>query len=212
VAAPGLVAGPLARLADTLTSVRRAGPPEAERAALEQALARAATDLAALAASPASEAAAILEFQLALLGDEALAAPAFAEIDAGLPADRAWRQALDAQTADYAAAKDAYFRARSADLRDLRDRVLRALGNAGGGGSPLPPGAILVADDLPPSRFLEIDWTRSGGIALVAGSAASHVAMLARARGVPMVVALGDIPAVDGTMALLDAEQGEIEI
>src|SRR5262249_22027803 len=102
VAAPGLVAGPLARLADTLTSVRRAGPPEAERAALEQALARAATDLAALAASQASEAAAILEFQLALLEDEDLAAPAFAEIDAGLPADRAWRQALDAQTADYA--------------------------------------------------------------------------------------------------------------
>ena len=36
--------------------------------------------------------------------------------------------------------------------------------------------------------------------------------MLARARGVPMVVGLGDIPAGDGALALLDGEQGEIEI
>ena len=72
--------------------------------------------------------------------------------------------------------------------------------------------AILVADDLAPSRFLEIDWKRSSGIALTGGSASSHVAMLARARGVPMVVGLGDIPANEGALVLLDGERGEIEI
>ena len=71
---------------------------------------------------------------------------------------------------------------------------------------------ILVADDLAPSRFLEIDWKRSSGIALTGGSASSHVAMLARARGVPMVVGLGDIPAKEGALVLLDGERGEIEI
>jgi phosphoenolpyruvate-protein phosphotransferase (PTS system enzyme I) len=212
VAAPGLAAGPLTRLADAPVAARGAGPPEAERAALTQAIARAAADLAALAASQGREAAAILEFQLALLEDANLTAAAFAEIEAGAAADRAWRHALDAQIAGFSAAEDTYFRARSADLTDLRDRVSRAFGGGGEAGLALPEGAILVADDLAPSRFLEIDWTRSAGVALKSGSASSHVAMLARARGVPMVVALGDIPAADGVLALLDAEQGEIEI
>jgi phosphoenolpyruvate-protein phosphotransferase (PTS system enzyme I) len=211
-AAPGLAAGPLIRLRDKPTAARSASSPETERAALLRAMEQAASDLARLLDAQTSEAAAILEFQLALLEDADLTSAAFAEIDAGAPADHAWRHALDAQIAGYASAEDSYFRARSADLVDLRDRVLRALSGDAGVDLRLPAGAILVADDLPPSRFLEIDWRCSVGVALIFGSASSHVAMLARARGVPMVVGLGDIPAVDGTLALLDAERGEIEI
>ena len=50
-AAPGLAAGPLARLASAAVEARSFGSPEAERAALEQAIARAGADLSALAAS-----------------------------------------------------------------------------------------------------------------------------------------------------------------
>src|SRR5438876_7185441 len=127
VAAPGLAAGPLVRLPDARVTTRSAGPPMAERTALAEAIARSAADLGALVASQTSEAAAILEFQLALLEDPDLTAAALAEIDAGAPADDAWRRALDAQIADYAAAEDGYFRARAADVSDLRDRVSRAL-------------------------------------------------------------------------------------
>ena len=67
---------------------------------------------------------------------------------------------------------------------------------------------MLVADDMPPSRFLEIDWSAGGGIALTGGSNASHVAMLARARGVPMVVGLGELPFGDRALVLLDGEAG----
>ncbi len=164
-----------------------------------------------MAASHGGEAAEILEFQLALLEDDDLSAPALADIGNGSSAGKAWGQALGAQIDDYSSAEDEYFRARAADLADLRDRVARHLD---GGDAPLalPEAAILVAEDLAPSRFLEIDWTRSEGIALTAGSATSHVAVLARARGVPMVVGLGKIPAADGVWALLDGEHGEIEI
>jgi phosphotransferase system enzyme I (PtsI) len=212
VAAPGLGAGPLVRLADKPAAARSADSPEIERAALLRAMAHAASDLARLLDAQTTEAAAILEFQLALLEDSDLTGTAFVEIAAGAPADRAWRHALDTQIADYASAEDRYFRARSADLIDLRDRVLRALSGDAGVDLRLPAGGILVASDLPPSRFLEIDWTHLSGAVLSSGSATSHVAMLARARGVPMVVGLGDIPAADGTLALLDAERGEIEI
>ena len=76
-----------------------------------------------------------------------------------MPADAAWRQALDAEIAGYEASDDDYFRARAADLRDIRDQVLRALpGDGDGCGSA---GAILFGDDITPTRFLETDWSEA---------------------------------------------------
>jgi phosphotransferase system enzyme I (PtsI) len=209
-AAPGIAVGPLVRLPGTLVAARAAGEPAEEAAALERAIAAAAADLTALAEQSGGEAAEIIEFQVAMLEDEALRAPALEAITAGTPAEQAWAEALAAQVADYEAAEDAYFRARSADLRDLAERVLHHLGAAAAAPERAPPGAILLGENLAPSRFLETDWRGGGGIALTGGSPASHVAMLARARGVPMVVGLGTLPddlpneaAVDGTAGVL---------
>ena len=69
----------------------------------------------------------------------------------------------------------------------------------------------MVAADLPLSRFLGIDWAQGGAIVLTEGSPTSHVAMLARARRVPMVVGLGT--AADwmaGREVLVDAASGEV--
>jgi phosphotransferase system enzyme I (PtsI) len=100
---------------------------------------------------------------------------------------------------------------RRADLADLRDRVINILRGGEGQVQKIPSGAVVCADDLPPSRFLEIDWSGGGGLALLGGSATSHVAMLARARGIPMVVQLGAIPNV-GATALLDGEGATLEL
>jgi phosphotransferase system enzyme I (PtsI) len=207
-AAPGIAVGPLVRLGDGLRAGRIAGTPAQERAALTAAIEAAVTDLAALAAQAGGDAAEILEFQVAMLEDEALRDPALPAIAAGTPADLAWAETLAVQVADYEAAEDAYFQARAADLRDLGDRVLRhLLGDATDAG--LPPGAIVLADDITPSRFLAANW-RGGGIALMAGSRASHVAMLARARGVPMVVGLGAVPDEHHDRAALDGAAGRL--
>jgi phosphoenolpyruvate-protein phosphotransferase (PTS system enzyme I) len=211
-AAPGLAVGRVSYLANGVAKASSLGSPEAERAALEHAVATAAAELRALADAQPREAAEILEFQLTLLEDEDLSAPAYAEIGAGASAGQAWARALDTQIADYKAADDEYFRARASDFIDIRDRVSRAFSRESTAAPAPPNGAILVADDLAPSRFLEIDWTRGLGIALKAGSATSHVATLARARAVPMVVSLGEIPAADGEWVLLDGERGEVEI
>ena len=126
-AAPGLAAGRMSSLANAVAKTSRFGSPEAERAALEQAIANAASELRALGGAQPREAAEILEFQLTLLDDEDLCAPAFAEIGVGAPAGQAWTRALDTQIADYKAADDEYFRARASDFIDIRDRVSRAL-------------------------------------------------------------------------------------
>ena len=140
---------------------------------MRAALAAASGQIAALAGAAGDEAAEILEFQLALLDDESLLEPVFAAIAAGAAADVVWRRALADQIADYTAAPDEYLRARAADFVDLRDRVLAALNGGAPASEALPAKAIIYAEDLPPSRFLEIDWSGGGGLALAQGSPTS---------------------------------------
>ena len=207
----GFAHGPFVRV-DTMPNGGRAvGAPDDEESALRAALLSAERQIATLAGAAGGEAAQILEFQVALLDDEDFLEPIFATILAGTPADAAWSSAIDEQIADYNSAPDEYLQGRSSDLADLRDRVLRAL--RGGDGAPLeiPGGAVICAEDLPPSQFLEIDWSAGGGLALLRGSPTSHVAMLARARGIPMVVQLGAVTAAAET-ALLDGEGATLEL
>lgn len=200
--------GPIRRLSGKHLQARVATNPVTERNDLSRAINAAASDIADLIATLEGDAQDILAFQLAMLEDDALSAPAWLAIDAGLAADQAWAHTMNSEIAGYEAADDEYFRARSADLADIRDRVLRHL--AGADSSPTGSGAVLVGEDLAPSLFLETDWSKGGAIVLTGGSHTSHVAMLARARGIPMVVGLTrDIPAecttliVDGTTGLV---------
>jgi phosphotransferase system enzyme I (PtsI) len=210
-ASGGFAHGPLVRLGEMRRGSRKPGANVDEERALRAALAATGGQIAALASAAGDEAAKILELQLALLDDESLLEPIFAAIAAGAAADAAWSQAFADQIADYRAAPDEYQRARAADLADLRDRVLSALNGEAGAPSDVPAGAVVCAEDLPPSRFLEIDWSEGGGLALAQGSPTSHVAMLARARGIPMVVQLGALPEGAAT-ALLDGEQATLEL
>ena len=160
-----------------------------------------------LAADADSDGADILAFQIAMLEDDSLFEDALAAIGDGATADSAWRAALETEISGYEAAEDENFRARASDLKDIRDRVLGILSGAPTDAS-LPAGTILVGEDLTPSRFLSTDWSVGGGIALTRGSASGHVATLARARRVPMIVGLDlDLSGVaEKAEALIDGE------
>ncbi len=206
-AAPGLAIGTVYRLEDRASARRRSGSPADERAALAAAIAAASEGLAAIMVGAEGDGADILEFQVAMLSDDELAAPAYAAIDAGTDAVAAWGGALDEAITGYRTADDAYFAARAADLEDIRDRVRAALEGSADEWR-VPPGVILLGRDLTPSLFLSIDWTTGGAIALAEGSPSSHVAMLARARGVPMVVGLGSLPDGAAGDAVVDGDRG----
>ncbi len=186
---PGFARGCLVILDEAVpTPTRTRGTADEERTSLQDAIAQARDALAQLmAATDDSEAEAILSFQSEMLDDEVVTAPAFDAIMTGVAAEAAWNAALEEQIREYREAEDSYFRARASDLCDMRDRVMRQL--CGATSATIPAGAIVVANDLPPSRFLEIAWD-GGGAVLFEGSPNSHVAMLARARGVPMIVGL----------------------
>src|SRR5712675_2824191 len=101
-AAPGIALGPLVRLAPVKHDVRQHRSAAEEHQALVDALAASQVALAVLAQEVGdADAEAILSFQIALLEDDNLAAPAFALIDGGEVANRAWSAALAVQIASY---------------------------------------------------------------------------------------------------------------
>jgi phosphotransferase system enzyme I (PtsI) len=202
---PGLARGPLVLLAEDVRSVvRRPGSAEEESSRFRAAIAAASSELAALTErADDTEAETILAFQVAMLDDPVVTGPALTAIAAGATAEQAWRNAMELQIREYHEADDLYFRARASDLRDMRDRVLCQL--AGAPATTIAPGSIVVATDLPPSRFLEIAWD-GGGVALTQGSPNSHVAMLARSRGVPMLIGVEQADLRGHTEALIDTE------
>lgn len=205
-ASDGIFAGPVYFLETAAAERRPTGDAKAEAQAFDKALAAAIAGLTSLVETAEGDGADMLAFQIAMLEDDSLLAPARALIAKGQPADQAWRKTVDAEIVGYEMSDDDYFRARAADLKDMRDRVLRHL--AGNGGNLAQAGAILIGDDVPPSLFLEADWSKGGAIALRQGSPSSHVAILARARGVPMVVGLGDISLNDHAEAVVDGSEG----
>jgi phosphotransferase system enzyme I (PtsI) len=208
VASIGYASGPLFLMERNTANYVGSGNAATEAERLQAAIGRASHAVSELMAQAEPESAAILEFQVAMLEDESLAEPALAAIATGADAANAWSDALAGQIADYESADDAYFRARSADLRDIRDSVLRALSGAKSGKAPA--GAVLFGNDITPTQFLAMDWKQGGGIVLRNGSSASHVAMLARSRGVPMLVGVGSIEAANDDLVLVDAEHGRI--
>jgi phosphotransferase system enzyme I (PtsI) len=207
-ASPGIAAGPIHHIAALTVSSRASDDPARERRDFESAVSAAIESIRALAGEVGEDAAGMLEFQAAMLEDDALIGPALARIAQGMDSASAWSETVAAEIENYASAEDEYFRARVSDLKDLRDAVLRHL--SGAFDIPMPEGAVLAAEDVTPTRFLSVDWSQGGALALFSGSPSSHVAMLARSRGVPMIVGLGSIDLKGHTSAIVDGNAGLI--
>ncbi|MCF1488564.1 phosphoenolpyruvate--protein phosphotransferase [Pseudomonas sp. AA27] len=215
-AAPGLALGPLARL-DGISLPADSGDndPAEQHQALNTALAevRHAIDRDWRHLPRGQEdAAAILEAHLALLDDPALLGDARQHIAGGVAASHAWSRAIETQCQVLRSLGNPLLAERANDLYDLQQRVLRALlGETRQ--LRLPPAAIVVAHELTPSDLLLLARHDVAGLCMAAGGATSHVAILARARGLPCLVAVGeallDLPA--GTPLVLDADQGRLE-
>ncbi len=209
VASGGFAAGPAFYLLRAQIPVNETGQGAApESAALERAREAVRARLSHLSSTAAPTVREIMAAHLELLDDPQLMAEARTHIEAGKSAAFAWRASLRASAATLEATGDARLAERVDDLRDLEQQVLLALGGAPATNAQIPEGAILFARDLTPSQFIELDASRLAGIALAAGGPTSHVALLAAAAGVPMLVALGPglLESRAGTPVILDAE------
>ncbi|WP_332847418.1 phosphoenolpyruvate--protein phosphotransferase [Pseudomonas lactucae] len=217
-AAPGLVCGPLLRLTGIeLPADSGTHSVDDQRQRLDTALEQVRSEIRSTLDHARQrkhvEEEEIFAAHLALLEDSALLEAASDAIEHGSAATHAWRDAIQAQCAVLLALGKPLFAERANDLRDLQQRVLRALlGEAWH--FELPPGSIVSAHELTPSDLLHLSAQQAVGICMAEGGATSHVAILARSKGLPCVVALGadvlDVP--QGQHVVLDAANGRLEL
>ncbi|RJF85977.1 phosphoenolpyruvate--protein phosphotransferase [Sphingomonas cavernae] len=206
-AAPGLAIGPVVQFRPADAEVPEAGQGLVHEAtALEHAMHALSAELDGAGTGPAAEIAAA---HRALLEDPELLEGAQSWLGLGKSAGHAWRMATRAQADAIRATGDPLLIERIADLIDIERRLIaKLLGDTAPAMPRLPDRAILIADELLPSQFMALDATRLGGVATARGGPTSHVAILAAAAGVPMLVATGaGVFAVpEGRTVVLDAD------
>ena len=128
-----------------------------------------------------------------------------------LNVEAAMYRVADGFRASFERMNDPYLRERARDLDDVERRMLRVLaGRSETALSQINSAVIIVADDLTPSETVTLPRRHILGFATNKGSATSHVALLARAMGIPAVTGLGDITArvKAGDHILLDGTNG----
>lgn len=217
-AAPGLVSGTLVRLEGIQLPEDVGGHDvEEQRQRLRQALAHVSRDiqitLEHAKARRHIDEQAIFSAHLALLEDPVLLDAADLSIDQGRAAPHAWSQSIDMQCQVLRQLGNALLAERANDLHDLRQRVLRVLlGEACK--FDVPTGAIVAARELTPSDLLQLSAQGMAGVCMAEGGATSHVAILARGKGLPCLVALGEalLAQAPGQSVVLDADGGRLEL
>ncbi|WP_296178321.1 phosphoenolpyruvate--protein phosphotransferase [Pseudomonas sp. UBA1879] len=213
-ASPGLASGPLFRL-DTIELEEDFGGhrPDEQRQILTEGLVQVRADVSTSLDHQHHEQSAIFATHLAMLEDPALLDAAYDAIDQGQSATHAWSQAVLAQCAVLENLGNPLLAERANDLRDLRQRVLLTLlGDARN--IEVPAGAIVIARELTPSDLLMLVQRGVGGICMADGGATSHVAILARSKGLPCLVALGSalLDVASDQDVVLDADNGRLEL
>lgn len=110
----------------------------------------------------------------------------------------------------FAEMEDDYFRARSADIKDISERVLSILnGNQQSSNLGDEP-VILVAEDLAPSETVQMDKSKLAAFVTRLGSANSHTAILARTMGIPALIGVTIREEWNGKLAVVDGVEGKI--
>ena len=187
-----------------------AGDPVAEAGRFHAALERAKAELSALA-----EGEAVFTAHLEMAGDPMLAGLVEGRIaEKHLSAEQALGEACEEVCGMFAALDDDYLRGRTDDVRDVCARIRRVLSGktAHDPFAGLAPGTIVVADELAPSDTAQMDFSRVAGLVTAHGSMTSHVAIIARNKGIAALVGVaGCMRQVrTGDRLIIDGERGEL--
>jgi phosphotransferase system enzyme I (PtsI) len=184
---------------------------EREQGRARQAVDAVAADLMARGNLAGGEAQAVLEAQAMMAQDPELMADVDRRIAVGSTAERAVYDAFAAYRELLAGAGE-YLAGRVADLDDVRNRIVaRLLGVPMPGVPDSDQPYVLVARDLAPADTALLDPSLVLGFVTEEGGPTSHSAILARALGVPAVVALpGAGELAEGTVVAVDGSTGDI--
>ena len=161
-----------------------------------------------------SEHTALFDVYLQMLGDQALAGEIEARIRQGYWAQSALKHVIAKHLARFSNMEDEYLRARGNDVRQLGVHILASLEQKSQKQQSFPAQTILIAEDLTPAMLANVPKEQLAGMISMSGSATSHVAILAKALGVPTLMGTVDLPYLDleGTQIIIDGYQGNLYI
>ena len=205
---------PAARL--DLVPEQEATDIEAELELFEQAIGQTRADIERIneemAKNLGPEERGLFDAYLHMLDDAALAGDVRDGIRRGQWAQGALKQAILEQAAMFEKMQDSYLRERSADVRELGQRVLANLQNVGPERSPHPDNMVLVAEEVTAPMMADFPVEQLRGIVSLKGSRNSHGAILADALGIPTVMGAQDVPiyTIENQAVIVDGHYGEV--
>jgi len=155
---------------------------------------------------------ALFDVYLMMLEDAALGNEVRKVIRTGQWAQGALRQVVLDHVKRFELMDDAYLRERASDVRDLGRRLLAYLQEERKTSLVYPDNTILVSEELSPAMLGEVPEGKLVGLISVTGSGNSHVAIFARAMGIPTVMGVVDLPysKIDGIKLIVDGYHGEV--
>ena len=155
---------------------------------------------------------ALFDALILMLRSENLVGGTIAGIRAGNWAPGALRTTIAAHVVAFEDMDDPYLRERASDVRDLGRRILEHLQSIHPVARTFESDTILVGEEVSASQLAEVPVNLLVGVISVRGSSASHVAILARALGIPAVMGFDDLPVarLDGQELVVDGYQSRV--
>lgn len=193
---------------------------EAEKARLEAAKAKAAEQLQNIYSKALKEIgeanAQIFEIHMMMIEDEDYNDSISSIIETqSVNAEYAVAVTADNFEKMFASMDDAYMQARSADVKDISNRIISCLSEDNGVDEMSDEKVIICADDLAPSETVQLDKDKVLAFVTAFGSSNSHTAILARNMNIPAIIGVGEelLKSVsNGEFAAVNGYTGEIFI
>jgi phosphotransferase system enzyme I (PtsP) len=195
---------------------RQAEDIDAEIAEFHAAIAAVETDMRSMSARMVDllpvEDMALFDALILILRSENLVDATIEGIRAGNWAPGALRNTIAQHVAAFESMEDPYLRERASDVRDLGRRILQHLQSTHPVASTFAANTILVGEDVSASQLAEAPVNCLVGVISARGSSASHVAIIARALGIPAVMGIDDllVGRLDGQEMVVDGYQSRV--
>lgn len=197
---------------------RPAGDPEVEEDSLRVAIASVKEDLYKLkhrlTETLPTEDQVLFDALILMLDSDTLIDDSVGHIRAGIWAPGALRQTIEDHARVFDNMEDAYLRERASDVRDLGRRVLTYLNQDNTRVVEYPENTILIGEDVSAVQLAEVPVGKLAGVVSARGSSSSHVAILAKALGVPAIMGVSNLPVgrIEGRRAIIDGYRARLHI
>lgn len=149
-----------------------------------------------------------------MINDPEITEDAVELIEKGYTAAYAWNTAIEERAKRLESLKNELIAGRANDIRDIGERVLRAILGLKTEVKSFNEDTILIAEDLTPSDLIQIEQSKVLGFCTTTGGATSHVAILARSMGITAIAGIEKraLDLKEGTEVILDGDQGSLRL